>query len=63
MRDPQKRVVVADVLAPAGYGTRSLTSGRLESAAVAGFRLDAEWLWRRPLPSTVACFRQILPGA
>jgi len=61
--DPQERVVVADVLASAGYETRSLTSGRLDSAALAGFWLDAEWLWRRPLPSTVACFRQILPGA
>ena len=32
--------------------------GRLESTAVPGFRIEADWLWQRPLPSEFECLRK-----
>lgn len=61
--DPQKQQVTVDVRSGSGYDTRTLGSGRLDSAAVPGFWIEVGWLWQQPLPSTVTCFRQILPGA
>jgi hypothetical protein len=39
---------------------RSVTSGRLESRSVSGFRLEASWLWQGPLPGTLDCLRAVL---
>jgi Uma2 family endonuclease len=35
-------------------------SGRLSSLVLPGFWIEASWLWQDPLPSTLACLRQIL---
>jgi hypothetical protein len=37
-----------------------VTAGRVESSVLPGFWIDAAWLWRPDLPSTVDCLRQIL---
>jgi Uma2 family endonuclease len=42
------------------YRETALTTGRLESSAVAGFWLDVEWLWAEPLPNVMDCLREIL---
>jgi Uma2 family endonuclease len=60
--DPQKKQLTFDAWSGARYDTRTPSAGRLESAALPGFWLDVAWLWQQPLPSTVACLRQILPG-
>jgi Uma2 family endonuclease len=52
--------VRAEVRGPAGYAARTLAAGRLASAVVAGFWIEVGWLWAEPLPSTMACLREIL---
>lgn len=42
------------------YRTELLNRGTLSSAVLPGFRIEVEWLWREPLPSTMACLREIL---
>jgi Uma2 family endonuclease len=39
---------------------RVVTAGRLDSVVFPGFWIDVSWLWRQPLPHTLACVRQIL---
>jgi Uma2 family endonuclease len=46
--------------AAATYETRTLSSGRLTTAALPGFWIEVAWLWQDPLPSVLACLRQIL---
>ena len=57
---PSEQVVEVAVKGPEGYATSLHHSGRLTPAVVPGFWLDVEWLWADPLPSTLACLRQIL---
>jgi Uma2 family endonuclease len=42
------------------YESAVLGAGRLASNTVPGFWLEVSWLWQRPLPSTLACLRQVL---
>jgi Uma2 family endonuclease len=42
------------------YETRTLSAGRLTTAALPGFWIEVAWLWQEPLPSAQACLRQIL---
>ncbi len=42
------------------FQAASFTKGRVESQAVPGFWILAEWLWERPLPEELACLDQIL---
>lgn len=44
----------------AGGAPRIVRTGRLESAIVRGFWIEADWLWQPRLPSTMACLRKIL---
>ncbi|MBI2899511.1 MAG: Uma2 family endonuclease [Planctomycetes bacterium] len=39
----------------AHWPARVPTSGTLESSALSGFRIQAEWLWTDPLPSEIEC--------
>ena len=43
-----------------GYDTTEHASGRVTSTVVNGFWIDAGWLWRDTLPSTMGCLRAIL---
>lgn len=58
--DPFAESVRAEVLGTEGYRATTRHEGRLPSAAVPGFWIEIEWLWRDPLPSTGACLREIL---
>ncbi|HYL06247.1 MAG TPA: Uma2 family endonuclease [Thermoanaerobaculia bacterium] len=67
--EPYAKFVQVEVLRAGGphggdaagtYETRTLSSGRLTTAALAGFWLEVAWLWQEPLPSVLACLRQIL---
>jgi len=58
--DPFATAVSAAVRAEDGYRTERHRDGRLASRVVPGFWLDVGWLWREPLPPTLACLKQIL---
>jgi Uma2 family endonuclease len=70
--NPYSKTVRVEVLRPAGangpdagagsgaYETRTLSAGRLTTAALPGFWIEVAWLWQAPLPSAFACLRQIL---
>jgi Uma2 family endonuclease len=58
--DPYTRTLRVEVLEGATYRVRELTTGRLDSAALPGFWIEVSWLWQQPLPSVLACLRQIL---
>jgi Uma2 family endonuclease len=54
------RTVLAREKTPEGYVSNLLSTGRLASRVVPGFWIEAGWLWRKELPSTMACLREIL---
>ncbi|HEX3528023.1 MAG TPA: Uma2 family endonuclease [Thermoanaerobaculia bacterium] len=60
MIDPFEKMLHIERKTAAGYETLDLAAGRAESRIVAGFWIDAAWLWQEPLPSTLVCLRQIL---
>jgi Uma2 family endonuclease len=43
-----------------GYQTRVIRRGKVKSTALPGFWIDISWLWRRNLPSSFKCLRDIL---
>jgi Uma2 family endonuclease len=51
-----------DTKTPSGYDTRTFAEGRLASVVIPGFWIEASWLWGDPLPSSMACLREILAG-
>lgn len=57
---PSERTVAVEVKEPDGYAVQRLAGGRLTSRVVAGFWIEVEWLWQDPLPSTLACIREVL---
>jgi len=58
--DPFAETVRVEALIPDGYGVATLHDGRLDSTVLPDFWIDVAWLWREPLPSTMACLREIL---
>lgn len=58
--DHLKRRILVETKGPAGYESRTLTAGRLESKVVPGFWIEVDWLWKEELPSTSVCLREIL---
>lgn len=58
--NPFDRVVLVETKGPAGYTSRALESGRLESVVLPGFWVDVAWFWQEELPSTLACLREML---
>ena len=58
--DPFKNELRVETKEPAGYVTRMLTSGRLQSKVVSGFWIEVSWLWPRELPPTLKCLREIM---
>jgi Uma2 family endonuclease len=53
--DPFRREILVDRAAACGRESLKFASGRLESTAVAGFRIDAGWLWREELSPPHEC--------
>lgn len=58
--DPSLRRLQAEKRTAEGYQTVVVSSGRVSSAVVPGFWIDAGWLWQPELPSVNACLREIL---
>jgi Uma2 family endonuclease len=58
-----EQIVLAEVKEPSGYVSQRLDAGRLTSRVVPGFWIDVGWLWREPLPSSLACLREILSAS
>ncbi|MFH1834197.1 MAG: Uma2 family endonuclease [bacterium] len=61
--DPFERQVVVHRRGERGFEVERCASGRLECRVVPGFWLDVEWLWRRPMPSSLGCLKEILGEA
>lgn len=59
--DPDEREVILDRRRGADYTTKSYRRGKVASRVVAGFWIDAAWLWADPLPDLPQCLREILP--
>jgi Uma2 family endonuclease len=58
--DPRHERVRLHRLTPAGvYQSVEEVEGRLTSEVIEGFWLKAEWLWRRPMPATLECLREM----
>ena len=53
-------VLTAESTAADRYRLSKVTAGRLASAVLPWFWIDVSWLWQVPMPSTLACVRQIL---
>jgi len=58
--DPFEKVLHIERKAASGYEDLDLSAGRVGSGVVPGFWIEADWLWREPLPSTLVCLRAIL---
>ncbi len=58
--DPDEEQVMVDWRRRRAYTTTTITSGRIESTVLAGFWVDAAWLWAEPLPNEMECLREIL---
>ena len=56
----QVEVLTAESTAADRYRLSKVTAGRLASAVLPWFWIDVSWLWQVPMPSTLACVRQIL---
>ena len=58
--DPDEQQVIVDRRRGRRYLTTTNSKGRVESAVLPGFWVEASWLWSDPLPNAMACLRQIL---
>ena len=58
--DPFRRAVLSEVKLAAGYRARTISRGRLTSAVLPGLWIEVGWLWRKRLPSTMQCLRDVL---
>lgn len=58
--DPFEEQIFIDRKRRKAYATETVTTGRAASSVVAGFWLDAAWLWADPLPKRRPCLRAIL---
>ncbi len=47
-------------LAEGAFEVTTAARGRLESAAVPGFRIEVDWLWQRPMPGEFDCLREVV---
>lgn len=58
--DRDRREVLVDTLGDAGYTEARCQTGRLESAAIPGFRVEVDWLWQEALPAPLPCLSRLL---
>ena len=61
--DPENKRVIVDRLGEASYGEESVTQGKVASAVLKGFWIQAEWLWTEPPPNPMSCLNDILSGS
>ena len=60
--DPENRQILIDRKRKRRYVEEVVASGRAASEMVAGFWVDASWLWAEPLPNRMASLQEILAG-
>lgn len=58
--DPEEQQVLVDRRRKKRYVTEEVATGRVSSAVVAGFWVEAECLWQDPLPNEMECLQAIL---
>jgi Uma2 family endonuclease len=58
--DPDEQQIILDRRRGQRYVTKTIHTGRVESAVVRGFWIEADWLWSDPLPNAMQCLRDIL---
>jgi Uma2 family endonuclease len=58
--DPEKERILVDRLLKNRYATDTVAEGRLASAVIPGFWIEAAWLWAEPLPKVLKSLRMIL---
>ena len=58
--DIDSREVVVHRLQGGAFEAQKVARGKLECDAAPGFWVDADWLWRRPMPSEFDCLREIV---
>lgn len=61
--DPFAKHVLVESLVKDHYNSHIVKRGRLNSTTLAGFWLDAGWLWRKQTPSSLDCLQGILGSA
>jgi Uma2 family endonuclease len=59
--DPERQQILVDRRRGKRYLTRTISRGRVSSAVIKGFWIEAEWLWSDPLPNVMQCLRVLLP--
>jgi Uma2 family endonuclease len=60
--DPDEHQVLIDRRRKKTYSARAVSRGRVASAVLKGFWIEASWLWSEPLPRRKDCLRAILGG-
>jgi Uma2 family endonuclease len=58
--DPENQEIQIDRRVRRKYATTTISKGKATSQELAGFWIDAEWLWSDPLPRELTCLRKIL---
>jgi Uma2 family endonuclease len=58
--DPDKQEIQIDRRVRRKYPTTTISRGKATSHSLAGFWIDADWLWSDPFPRELACLRKIL---
>jgi Uma2 family endonuclease len=58
--DYEEEQIIVDRRQGRRYITDVIATGEVSSRALAGFRLDAAWLWTDPLPNVMQCLRHLL---
>jgi Uma2 family endonuclease len=60
--DAELRQIIVDRRQAGSYAEEMVTTGRVSSAVLPGFWVDAAWLWTQPLPNRFTCLEEILRG-
>jgi Uma2 family endonuclease len=59
--DPDEQQIILDRRRGQRYVTKTIRTGRVESAVLRGFWIEANWLWSDPLPNEMQCLRELVP--
>jgi Uma2 family endonuclease len=58
--DPDEQQILLDRRRGQRYVTKTISAGRAKSAVLAGFWIEADWLWSDPPPNAMRCLRALL---
>jgi Uma2 family endonuclease len=60
--DSALRQIIVDRRQAGSYTEEIVSAGKVSSAVLSGFWVDAAWLWAQPLPNRFTCLEEILRG-